>query len=74
MGDKLDLNFEVERLLRWKGELKGVYVVLLPHDKKIDILARGVIDGWYGEEIIQRAILKDYYQEVRDRVSFILSK
>ena len=68
MVGKLDLDHEVMRLLRAKGEDKGVYVGMLPYSDKITILALGVIEGWYGDFIVQERILKDKHQEIIDRV------
>lgn len=66
MEGKLDLDSEVERLLGYRGRLEGVVVNTLTHDEKINILAQGVIDGWYNVEIVQRAMLRDRYGEVVD--------
>jgi len=72
--EKLDLNYEVRRLIKAKGiDLKFV-VEYIPYESKIEILSTGVVEGWYGNEIVQRRILKDHYEDVTRKTNEILSQ
>ena len=73
MGNFVDLDSEVARLLMAKGEVK-IYVALMSHDYKIDVLANGVIEGWYGNLFTREIILKNLFREVQSKVDEITSQ
>ena len=66
--NKLDLDYEVTRLLKAMKEPK-IYPWLMSREEKIGILARGVIKGWYGNHEVRSKILKDLYSEVQGEVN-----
>ena len=81
MGDTLDLKYEVLRLYRHKKNSKHDVINdtlfdpedfnKLTYDNMIDELAYGLIQGWYSEGVVAERILKDKYDEIRDRASDI---
>lgn len=64
--DRLDLKTEVKRLIKAKGD-RDIYPDFMSDNYKITYLAKGLIDGWYGNELVAEAILKDQYERVEKR-------
>ena len=49
-------------------------ISLMSRDVKLRYLAEGVIDGWYGNDFVCKAILKNLYYEVITKVVEIQSQ
>lgn len=61
------LNLEVTRL-SMAMNVKGVFPMLMSRKQKLEFLAEGVIDGWYGRDYMAKRILKNLYSEVQEKV------
>lgn len=67
--EHLNIDYEVTRLIRHKRKVEVDIEVLMIMDysDKIDVLALGMIDGWYGDELVAPKILKNLYEPVLKR-------
>lgn len=71
--DKLDLDKECVRLRNARLKALGFKedkfkIHSLSRDSKIEYLAKGVAEGWYGTVGTQRAMLKNLYKEVTNKL------
>lgn len=79
MERQVDLDEEARRLLKAIHKIdddsphpKSWEVSTMSRDEKINVLAIGVINGWYNNNPARREILGNLYREVQDRVTRIL--
>lgn len=62
---KINLDFEVSRLNTKLRKFPKEYIAIMSYADKIDFIADAVILGWYGNNDVRKAILKDKYDDVR---------
>lgn len=65
---KVNLLEECERLNKAIGSDEDVKS--LNYNGKLDFLARGVMYGWYGNDLVQKKILGNLYKPVTSRIKY----